>query len=147
MRNNSDRDELLRHLNPMMVDPKLGEALQGMSVPQLRIIAETLEDLAKWNPNRRSEVRRSMTRRVHVCPESGDAFKAQLGLQEDVSIRGAGILVNRPIPVGTRIKVQFNGQESLGTVRRCQQDTNGWAIGVQYDQPSYPSDDHTDLAN
>lgn len=136
MRNTSDRDELLKHLNLLMVDPKLGEALQEMSVAQLRIIAETLDDLAKWNPNRRGEVRKSLTRRVQVSPAEGNAFKNQVGLQEDISTNGAGILVNRPIPVGTRIKVQFNGQESLGTVRRCQQDRSGWIIGVLYDQGS-----------
>lgn len=129
------RAEMLSHLIPLMHDPKSCEALQAMSDAQLRIVAETLDDLSKWKPERRDGIRKAVMRRVHVSPAEGMEFRTQQGLQQDVSDQGIGIFLNRPIPVGTRIKVTSYGKDSFGTVRRCQHDKEGWAIGVLLDQP------------
>jgi PilZ domain len=130
------REEILRHLIPLMHDPKSAAALQEMSDEQLQVVAETLDDLSKWKPERRNEIRKAIMRRVLVGPAEGTAFRNQYGFQEDISEHGIGIFLNRAIPVGTRIKISLDGRDSLGTVRRCRQDKGGWAIGVLLDQPA-----------
>ena len=136
MSDSFSRDELLKDLSARMKDPKLRETLHTMSEAQLKVVAETLDDREKWKRERRTEPRKSQTRRVRVSPVEGEGFPAMEGLQDDVSSRGVGIFVNRPIQVGTRIKVHVNGQDCLGTVRRCQPDSHGWHIGVLYDPPA-----------
>jgi len=136
MEHTFSRDELLRHLTPLMHDLKHAEALQHMSDAQLRIIAEALDDLSKWKPERRGETRKPVMRRIQISPLEGNGFRTQYGLQEDISERGIGIFLNRPIPVGVRVRISSQGQESTGTVRRCQQEKSGWAIGILLDSPA-----------
>ncbi len=137
MEHTFSREELLKHLISLMHDPKHAEALQHMSDAQLRITAEALDDLSKWKPERRGETRKPVMRRVQISPLEGNGIKPQQGLQEDISDHGIGVFVNRPIPVGTRIRIVSHGQpDSNGTVRRCQQDKSGWAIGILMDPPA-----------
>lgn len=131
------RDELLRHLVPLMHDPQHAEALQHMSDAQLRVIAETLDSISSWKPERRGETRKPVMRRIQIGPLDGNSSKLHHGLQEDISDHGIGIFLNRPIPVGTRIRIVSHGQpDTTGTVRRCQQDKSGWAIGILVDPPA-----------
>lgn len=130
------RQELLDHLIPLMHDPKSSEALRQMPDAQLRIIAETLDELSKWQPDRREETRKPVMRRVQVSPADGTAFRMQYGLQEDISAHGIGIFLTRPMPIGARVKIHSNGQDSTGTVRRCQAEKTGWAIGILLDLPA-----------
>lgn len=130
------RAELLNRLNPMMHDPKFCEMLQQMSDAQLRVIADTLDDLSKWNPERRVEARKSVSRRVRVYPTDNAVFKPQEGLQEDISENGMGVYLNRQIPVGTRVRVRRDDRDSLGTIRQCRPEQGGWAVGILFDPPA-----------
>lgn len=135
MEHTFSREELLRHLIPLMHDPQHAEALQHMSDAQLRVIAEALDSISSWKPERRGEARKPVTRRIQIGPLEGNGFKPQYGLQEDISDRGIGVFLNRAIPVGTRVRIVTHGQpDSSGTVRRCQQDKSGWIIGILVDQ-------------
>jgi len=125
-----NREELLTSLMPLMHDPKYGEILQLMSDAQLKILAETFEDLSRWKPERRDTERRAVMRRVHVSPAEGNAFRSLYGLQQDISARGIGLFLNRPVPLRCRIRISFDGKESVGIVQRCQEEKGGWTIGV-----------------
>ncbi len=129
------REELLKYLSARISDPELWKSLEPMSDAQLRVVAHTLDDLERWKPDRRSEPRKSQTRRVRVFPADGNTFPSQEGLQEDLSNNGIGIYLNRPIPVGARLRVHASGRDLFGTVRRCRPDKGGFAVGILFDHP------------
>jgi hypothetical protein len=130
MTNAFNREDLLDHLVSLMHDPQYCEMLQGMSDAQLKIVAETLDDLSRRAPERRGVGRRSVMRRVQVSPTKGNAFRTQYGLQEDISDHGVGLFLHRPVPLWTRIRIRSDGRDSIGIVRRCKEEKGGWTIGV-----------------
>ncbi len=131
-----NREELLNRLKPLMHDQRYGEILHLMSDLQLKVLAETFDDLSRWKPERRDTERRAVMRRVHVSPAEGNGFRAQYGLQQDISTNGMGLFLSRPVPLRSRIKIRFNGKDSVGVVQRCQEDKGGWTVGVMLEPPA-----------
>lgn len=135
MTNAFNREELLNHLISLMHDPAHRETLQRMTDAQLKIAAQTFDDLSRWKPDRRGVTRRAVTRRVHVALAGGGGY----GLQEDVSDTGIGIFLQRPVPLMTRIRIRADGQDSIGIVHRCKQEKGGWTIGVVLEKSGGPA--------
>jgi len=129
-----NREELLNRLMPLMHDPKYGEILQLMTDAQLKILAETFDDLSRWKPERRDTERRAVMRRVHVSPAEGNAFRTLYGLQQDISANGIGLFLSRPVPLRSRIRIRFGGKDTVGIVQRCQEERGGWTVGVMLEE-------------
>jgi hypothetical protein len=130
----SARDELLERVQDLLVDDSHAEELRGFSEEQLREVAEALGQLAAWTPERRSEHRKPVMCRVEVAvPMEGEKPGVHLGLQEDSSVSGARVLLQRALSVGTRVKIRRNGAEMTGTVQQCTREKFGYAIGIHYD--------------
>jgi hypothetical protein len=53
---------------------------------------------------------------------------------EDRSLSGAGISVDKPIPVGTRVKIRGNRSELVGIVRYCYRERFKYLIGIRFDE-------------
>lgn len=62
------------------------------------------------------------------------AQQTQTGLLEDRSLAGAGISVNHPIPVGTKVKFRGRKRELAGIVRYCRRGRINYLIGVRLDE-------------
>ncbi len=56
-----------------------------------------------------------------------------VGSLADLSPSGARVLVDRPVPVNTPIRISVANQERTGSVRWCVKRMRGYSIGVQFD--------------
>jgi hypothetical protein len=52
---------------------------------------------------------------------------------EDRSRSGAGISVNKPIPVGAKVKIRGKRRELVGIVRYCRREEFNYFVGIHYD--------------
>lgn len=84
----------------------------------------------------RTEPRKMFMCRITVAwqDQTGDA-QSQSGMLEDRSRSGAGISVNKPIPVGARVKILGKRVDLSGTVRYCRKEQLKYLVGIQYDAP------------
>jgi hypothetical protein len=74
--------------------------------------------------------------RIAVAWEDQDSgTQKQAGMLEDRSRSGAGISVNKPIPVGAKVKIQGKRLDLSGTVRYCRREQLKYLVGIQYDRP------------
>jgi len=74
--------------------------------------------------------------RITVAWEEQDGgAKKQAGMLEDRSRSGAGISVNKPIPVGAQVKILGKRVDLSGTVRYCRREQLKYLVGIQYDRP------------
>jgi hypothetical protein len=71
--------------------------------------------------------------RVAVNWEDQTGPKTQTGMLEDRSPSGAGISLRKPIPAGTKVKIQENNRELAGIVRYCRPEEFGYFLGVRLD--------------
>jgi hypothetical protein len=59
--------------------------------------------------------------------------QSQAGMLEDRSHSGAGISVNKPIPVGAKVKILGKRLDFSGTVRYCRREQLKYFVGIQGD--------------
>jgi hypothetical protein len=77
-----------------------------------------------------------MVTRVKVLweDETG-ASLSDPALVEDRSSGGVGVRLDRPIPVGTNVKINLFQQEYTGIVRHCHAEGRAYVAGVQWTGP------------
>ena len=68
----------------------------------------------------------------------------QLGNVEDFSPGGMGIIVNNPVPIGTRVTITYGESDLTGIVRHESARREGNFIGIEFDPDSRDSDVHFD---
>jgi hypothetical protein len=84
----------------------------------------------------RAEPRKMFMCRVSVAWEDQDGgAQRQGGMLEDRSRSGAGISINKPIPVGAKVKIVGKRLDLSGTVRYCRREQFKYFVGIQYDRP------------
>jgi len=72
--------------------------------------------------------------RISVAWEDADGSpKTQAGVLEDRSPNGAGVCVNKPVPVGTKVKIKGRRRELTGVVRHCRTEEFKYFVGIQLD--------------
>ena len=66
---------------------------------------------------------------------SDEAGRARMAIADltDISLTGASLQLERPIPLRTQLRFTFSGQELTGTVRHCVLRELGYAIGLEFD--------------
>jgi hypothetical protein len=65
----------------------------------------------------------------------GDSQTMTPALLYDVSMHGMGLVTNRPVPVGSKVKVALANDEILiGEVCRCTPRDDGFIIGLRLQQ-------------
>jgi hypothetical protein len=72
-----------------------------------------------------------------VWQRQAGSAASQAGMLEDRSRSGAGISVNKPIPVGAKVEIRgLRGinRRLTGVVRHCRRDDLRFAIGIEYDE-------------
>ena len=60
------------------------------------------------------------------------------GLVEDASFGGAGIHLDKPLPVGTNLTIRVRQQDYPGIVRHCRPAGGGYFAGIEWTGPSAP---------
>jgi hypothetical protein len=51
----------------------------------------------------------------------------------DVSISGAGLIVERPVRVASLVRFECDGRERIASVRHCKRAPEGFMIGVEFE--------------
>lgn len=74
-------------------------------------------------------------------PESGKQRRSIANL-EDISLCGACIQMEREIPPGTPVAINYGDGELLGTVRYCLYREFGYFLGIELDECSRWSSQH-----
>lgn len=67
--------------------------------------------------------------------QSGKSRKLVANL-EDISVRGACLQVDAPVPIDTRVKISYPKGRLAGTVRYCTYREIGYFLGVQFEAGS-----------
>ena len=86
---------------------------------------------------RRSEVRLLCADMVQVCWEDQQGRKqTSSALLEDISVSGACLQTEVPVPLGVQLQWQTPAREYSGTVRYCEYREIGYFVGVALDASS-----------
>jgi PilZ domain-containing protein len=65
----------------------------------------------------------------------GDRQLMTPALLDDVSMHGMGLLTNRPVPVGSKVKIALANDETfIGEVCRCTSRDDGFIVGLRLSQ-------------
>ncbi len=72
---------------------------------------------------------------VHWKDQAGRTRRAVANL-EDISLSGACIQVDRPIPLNTGVRITYPKGEFMGLVRYCVFREIGYFLGVEFDSGS-----------
>ena len=73
-------------------------------------------------------------RRISIAWDDEDGSpRTQSGVLEDISLSGAGVCVNKPIPAGTKVRIRGKHRELAGTVRHCRTEEFQYFVGIQLD--------------
>jgi hypothetical protein len=51
----------------------------------------------------------------------------------DVSISGAGLMVEHPVRVASMVRFMCNGRERIASVRHCKRASEGFKIGLEFE--------------
>lgn len=82
--------------------------------------------------DRRSEIRLEDAELAVIAWQQGRGAFQQLGNIENLSLNGAGVIVDEPIPIGTTLLLTYGEGELTGVVRRCDPLEEGHFIGVEF---------------
>jgi len=86
---------------------------------------------------RRSEVRMLCADMVEVCwKDSHGKARKTSALLEDISVSGACLQTEIPVPVGVSVDWRSPKAEFKGTVRYCKYREIGYFLGVEFDGAS-----------
>lgn len=72
---------------------------------------------------------------LHWKDQSGKTRRAVANL-EDISLSGACVQLDKPIPLGTRVRMTYPKGELQGRVRYCVYREIGYYLGVEFDADS-----------
>jgi len=65
----------------------------------------------------------------------GDSQTMTPALLDDVSMHGMGLLTNRPVAIGSKVKIALSNDEVLmGEVCRCTPREDGFVVGLRLQQ-------------
>jgi hypothetical protein len=72
---------------------------------------------------------------LHWKDPSGKTRRIVANL-EDISLSGACVQTEKPIPLGTRVRMTYPKGELLGSVRYCVYREIGYYLGIEFDPDS-----------
>ena len=93
----------------------------------------------------RSQPRLETDEPVHVTV-LGECDTKLLGRITNRSTRGIGLLIDRPVPLGGAVKVEWDHTLLLGEVRYCHPEGDGFAIGLDLEHALYHTEELARLA-
>ncbi len=78
--------------------------------------------------------------KVQWYDEAGNSKTEVMNL-EDISLSGACLQAERPVPKGTQIRILYRGGELPGTIEYCNYQEIGYFLGVEFVEGcQWPSD-------
>ena len=93
----------------------------------------------------RSQPRLETDEPVHVTA-LGECDTKFLGRITNSSPRGIGLVVDRRVPLGSAVKVEWGHTLLLGEVRYCRAEGDGFAIGLDLEHALYHTEELARLA-
>jgi len=88
------------------------------------------------NRRNRARFRTDLTAQV-TCPElPGSSIKARLA---DLSIHGLSVILNRELPLGSLVRVEWGQAIFEGELVYCTKHGQEFLIGLKIDDPVYPT--------
>ena len=93
----------------------------------------------------RSQPRLETDEPVHVTV-LGECDTTFLGRITNSSSRGIGLVIDRRVPLGSAVKVEWGHTLLLGEVRYCRPEGDGFAIGVDLEHALYHTEELARLA-
>ena len=92
--------------------------------------------------DRRLELRLADAELVMLYFEEHETKLQQLGNLENMSLNGAGIIVDHAVPAGSTVTISYGEGELTAIVRHCTAQAEGHLIGVEFVEASKASNSH-----
>ena len=93
----------------------------------------------------RSQPRLEIDEPVHVTV-LGECDTKFLGRITNSSTRGIGLVIDRRVPLGSAVKVEWGNTLLLGEIRYCRPEGDGFAIGLDLEHALYQTEELARLA-
>jgi hypothetical protein len=137
----SDAMKTIISETPAKYDPRVVEAWTGLIKAASLMSGEEEPTEAKGNRREFSRFRINCPARLHILDADADGWKERLGMPmiaHNISRAGVGLLSQRPVNPGERVRVYLIGDGTLnrtcdGQTMRCREYRDGWfEMGLKY---------------